>query len=338
MSVVIRKLACLLVWAVLAVRAVAGAPDAVVVYTSVDQVFSEPVLEEFQRRTGVRVDAVYDAEAVKTVGLATRLAAEKARPRADVFWSGEVLQSIHLAREGLFDAYRPPSADGIPAAFRDPADRWVGFACRARVLLVNRKLVPRDRWPHHVQELVSGPWEPGQVGLANPLFGTTSTHVAALYATLGPARAAALLRAFRARARVTDGNAMVRDLVVSGQLVAGLTDTDDALGAVQRGADVELIVPDQAEGESGALLIPNTVALVHGAPHPEPARVLIDYLASAPVEARLIAAGAAQLAVRPGVPAPVPALANVKALRVSFDAAADALPRSIADVREYLLR
>jgi len=34
--------------------------EEVVIYTSVDQVFAEPVLKRFERRTGIRVRAVYD--------------------------------------------------------------------------------------------------------------------------------------------------------------------------------------------------------------------------------------------------------------------------------------
>ena len=44
--------------------------DFVVVYTSQDQVYAEPILNEFASQTGIKVRAVYDSEAVKTVGLA----------------------------------------------------------------------------------------------------------------------------------------------------------------------------------------------------------------------------------------------------------------------------
>ena len=38
----------------------------VVVYTSVDQVFSEPLLRRFEEQTGLRVRAVYDTEETKS--------------------------------------------------------------------------------------------------------------------------------------------------------------------------------------------------------------------------------------------------------------------------------
>jgi iron(III) transport system substrate-binding protein len=62
-----------------------NAARTVTVYVSTDRVFSEPVLREYERRSGVTVNAVYDTEETKSTGLANRLLAEKARPQADVF-------------------------------------------------------------------------------------------------------------------------------------------------------------------------------------------------------------------------------------------------------------
>jgi len=59
-------------------------PRTVTVYVSTDRVFSEPVLRQYERRSGVRVNPVYDTEETKSTGLANRLLAEKDRPPADV--------------------------------------------------------------------------------------------------------------------------------------------------------------------------------------------------------------------------------------------------------------
>ena len=73
----------------------------VVVYTSLDKVFSEPVLEEFEKQTGIKVKAVYDSEATKTTGLVNRLIAEKNAPKADVFWNSETGRTA-LVSAGIF--------------------------------------------------------------------------------------------------------------------------------------------------------------------------------------------------------------------------------------------
>ncbi len=51
--------------------------QAVVVYVSEDQVFSEPILRDFEKETGIQVKAVYDTEEAKSTGAMNRLIAEK---------------------------------------------------------------------------------------------------------------------------------------------------------------------------------------------------------------------------------------------------------------------
>src|SRR5256885_17027781 len=75
----------------------------VIIYTSQDQEFAEPILNEFTKQTGAKVRAVYDSEAVKTVGLAQRLLAEANHPQCDVWWSNEALRTRQLARRGVFE-------------------------------------------------------------------------------------------------------------------------------------------------------------------------------------------------------------------------------------------
>jgi len=47
----------------------------VVVYTSVDQIFSEPLFQEYEKKTGVQVVAVFDTEETKSTGIVNRLIA-----------------------------------------------------------------------------------------------------------------------------------------------------------------------------------------------------------------------------------------------------------------------
>src|SRR4051812_17256058 len=55
----------------------------VVLYTSVDQPIAQPIIAEFEKRTGITVELQTDTEATKSAGLAARLQAEQANPQAD---------------------------------------------------------------------------------------------------------------------------------------------------------------------------------------------------------------------------------------------------------------
>jgi iron(III) transport system substrate-binding protein len=304
----------------------------VVLFASHDRLFSEPIVKEFEKATGIRVKLVTDAEAAKTVGLVNRLLSRKEHPEADVFWNNEIAHTLILREAGLLEAYVAPSAQDIPNAYKDAAGWWTGFGARARVLLVNTDLLPRDQWPSKVEDLAD-PRLRGKVAIARPLFGTTLTHAAALYEKLGPEKAQAFFRALKANeVKVAAGNALARDLVVNGEVACCLTDTDDANGALLKGAPVVMLYPDQ-EGV-GALVIPNTVALIKGGPNPEAARKLVDFLVSREVETALARGPAAQLPVRPGVPTHGASFdpATFKAMEVDWEK----LPRHFPALKQFV--
>jgi iron(III) transport system substrate-binding protein len=125
----------------------------VVIYVAVDRKDSEPILADFQQRTGIRVRAVYDAEATKTTGLVSRLVAEANRPRCDLFWNNEFMQTIQLAERGLLEPYQSDQTAAISERYRDEAGRWYAQAARARVLVYNTRLVLPDELPRGLREL-----------------------------------------------------------------------------------------------------------------------------------------------------------------------------------------
>lgn len=300
----------------------------VVVYTSHDRHLSEPILKLFEEKTGIRVEAVYDTEAVKTVGLVNRLLAERARPRADVFWNNEILRTIQLQNAGLLEPYESPSAEKIPDELKDPDHYWAGFGARARVILVNRNLLPdEEKWPSGWGDLANPDWK-GQGAFARPLFGTTNTHAAIQYALTGEESFRDFWHKAREISILEVGNAQTRDAVVAGEAAWCFTDTDDAYGAIADGVThVEMLYADALPDRPGVLLIPNTVMLMRNSPNGENGRKLIDFLLSEDVEARLAASRAAQIPVRPHVKGPqgIPSLEGVKILEVDWASAYSAI-------------
>lgn len=310
----------------------------VVIYTSLDRPHSQPILELFENQTGIKVRAVYDTEASKTVGLVNRLISEKSNPQADVFWNSEVLRTLVMKQKGLLMPYISPAARDIPEAFKDGDGYWTGFAARARVILINTDLV-KSR-PTSIRDFTKIEWR-GRIAIANPLFGTTSTAVAASWAEHGPEFTKSLLIDLKNNeVKVTSGNATARDMVAIGETAACVTDTDDAFGAIFNHRPVQMIIPDQKADETGTLLIPNTVALIKNSPNPENAKKLIDFLVSSEVEELLAYSPSAQIPVRSAVPRPdyLQRFSDLKIIPVSFDEALSALPDSSKFVKEQFLQ
>ncbi len=293
--------------------------EEVVVYTSVDQIFSEPILMAFQEKSGIRVKALYDVEAAKTVGLVNRLLAEKGRPKADVFWNSEVSRTIYLAKTGILAPYKSIHWEQFPKAFKDKDYLWTGFGARARVLIYNTKLLKEEDIPKSIFELTGPKWR-GRITMAYPLFGTTATHIAALYSSLGREKSESFLKGLvDNKVVVVDGNSVTRDLVVEGTVPIGFTDTDDANVAITKGRAVNIIYPDQ-DG-LGTLIIPNTVALVKNGPHPQNGMKLVDYLLSEEVESTLAYSTSAQMPLRENVkrPSSIPDISLIKAMQIDYD-------------------
>ena len=299
-----RRSCRLMLIAMLLAGAAACAPDSkkeVVVYTSVDQVYSAPVFRAFESASGIRVRAVFDTEETKSTGVLNRLIAESGNPQADVFWSGDPMRPFQLIRRDLVEPYQSPQANSLPQYVRDSQGQWTGFAARARVILINTDGVAREDFPASIRDLIEPRWR-GQATMANPLFGTTTMHVAALFTAWGDERAQEFLEAVRKNdVRIASSNGEVKRLVSSGEVAWGLTDTDDANDALTSGAPVAIVFPDQ--DELGTLVMPTAAVLMRGGPNPEQGRALIDYLLSPTTEQRM-AETAAHLPLHPGVTPP----------------------------------
>ncbi len=299
----------------------------VVVYTSEDQVFSEPILRAFEAKTGITVKAVYDTEETKSTGVVNRLIAERGNPQADVFWSNDPVRPILLQKQGILASYPSPSRDRIPKRYREDEGYWTGFSARARVIVYNRNLVNPADAPRSVLDLVSPKWK-GKAAFANPLFGTATIHGAALFAIWGEERAKMFFDQMKQNGvRIATSNGEVRDLVAGGEVAWGFADTDDAHVALTQKKPVGVIYPDQ-DGV-GTLIMPNMVALIKGSPHPDNAKKLIDYLLSAEVEEKLAFSPAAQMPLGLGAKAPEGAatIASVKDMGVDYVQVADTVQK-----------
>ena len=295
----------------------------VVVYTALDEDFSRPVFEEFTRQTGIEVLGKFDTESTKTVGLTQAIFAEAQRPRCDLFWNNEIVNTLRLERAGLLAGYPTAVAATFPKQYRSASGMWHGFAARARVLLVNIDLVTEEDRPGSILDLADPRWQ-GMVGIAKPLAGTTASHAACLFATWGEQRAKNFFRDVKTNARVMAGNKQVAQAVAQGDLAFGLTDTDDAIIELEALWPVAIIYPDQGPEQLGTLFIPNTLAIVREGPHPREAKQLVDFLLSPQVEEMLAVGPSAQIPLSSLVPTMprVESPLSVRAMEVDFEAAA----------------
>ncbi|MEY2411118.1 MAG: iron(III) transport system substrate-binding protein [Verrucomicrobiota bacterium] len=255
----------------------------VILYASQDQVFAEPILRNFARESGIRVRTVFDSEAAKTVAIANRLLAERAHPQCDVFWGNEELRTRQLAAAGLFR----------------PTNGWAAFGYRSRRIAMASGASSNSPPLRSLVDLTNAVWR-GRVAMAYPLFGTTATHLIALRQYWGESNWLSWCRALAANTPwIVDGNSAAARFAARGQAAIALTDSDDIAAEIREGAQLEML-PMTAE----TLLIPNTVAVLRGCPHPAAAQSLYVYLQRPDVVAELVAVHAMEGASRADVPIP----------------------------------
>jgi iron(III) transport system substrate-binding protein len=306
-------------------------PNEVVVYTSVDQIFSEPVLKEFEKETGITVKAVFDTEETKSTGVLNRLIAEKGNPQCDVFWSGDPVRTIVLKNKGITIPYQSPAAFDIAPVFKDPENYWTGFSARARVLIYNKEFLEQQDIPQSIFDLTNEKYK-GRVAIANPLFGTTTFHIAALFSVLGDEKARQFMSELKKNeVIIATSNGDVKKRVMMGEAACGLTDTDDAFEAMKEAGNVGIVFLDQKS--IGSLIMPNTVCLINNSPHSKNGKILIDYLLSKKTEARL-AKSCAQMPLHKGVETPenIPSLDNIRPMKIDYDKTS----QKLEDIQNYL--
>ena len=249
-----------------------GRGPRVVVYCAQDQVHAEPLFAQFTRQTGIRVDAVFDSEAVKTVGLVNRILAEREHPQADLFWGNEEFQTRRLAAAGCLRG----------------TNGWVAFGQRSR------RLVASGRRPEWAQVGLAGLTNValrGRVSIAAPWFGSTATHFTALRAEWGEDAWRAWCRALAAnRVFLEEGNSRVVERVARGEAWVGLTDSDDIHAAQAAGQGVVAGPP--------LWQLRNTVAFLRGSTRPTAADRLAAFLQSAEAVQVLQQAGALEAPTR----------------------------------------
>jgi len=212
---------------------------------------------------------------------------------------------------------------------------------RGRVIAFNANANETIALPTTWEELAK-PEFARTTAFPNPLFGTTRGHLAAMFALWGPERGRSFLTRIRENGvLIVDGNSAAVRSLLSGRCKIAATDTDDVWVAQARQsfdagvASIDLRYLDMGDG--GTLLIPCSVAIVKGAPHPQAARRLVDYLVSAEVERLLAQSRSRNVPVRERLRAEL-GMAWPPETKVDFNAVADAMDEAVAAAREILLR
>jgi iron(III) transport system substrate-binding protein len=132
LNISLSRLAAGLVAMACALPVAANAQGEVNVYTYREPGLINPLFESFTKDTGIKVNVIFASQ-----GLEQRIAAEGQASPADMLLTVDIGRMMEAVDRGIAQPITSKAlTEAIPAAYRDPENRWFGISARARVLYV----------------------------------------------------------------------------------------------------------------------------------------------------------------------------------------------------------
>jgi iron(III) transport system substrate-binding protein len=184
------------------------------IYTAREPALIRPVLDQFSRETGIKVNLVFAQN-----GLEERVRAEGQTSPADVLLNVDVSKMVEAVAMGITQPFVTPDiASAVPAAYRDPNGHWLATTLRARVFYVSKDRVKDTSLTY--ESLADDRWK-GKVCIRDGQNAYNTSLFAAGVAKWGEAKTEAWLAGVKANlARKPSGG----DRDVAKDIASGLCD------------------------------------------------------------------------------------------------------------------
>jgi iron(III) transport system substrate-binding protein len=246
------------------------------VYSGREQELVEPLLEQFEKRTGIDLRVRYGESAE----LAATIGEEGSNTPADVFFAQDAGTLGAVAQDGRLADLPAALLERVDERFRDPEGRWVGTSGRARVIAYNTKALAEEEVPDSVFDLTERRWK-GKIGLP-PTNASFQAFVTAMRLTSGEERARKWLEDVKANdPRFYEKNSAVVEAVASGEIEVGLVNHYYLYLLKEEEPDAPVANHFLPGEDPGALVNAAGVGIVEGTDQPQAARRFVSFLLSA---------------------------------------------------------
>jgi iron(III) transport system substrate-binding protein len=303
--------------------------DALTIYSGRTQNLVGPLLERFNRETGIAIDVKYGDSAE----LALLLDEEGDRTPADVFLSQSPGATGFLAGKGRLGQLDAGLLDRVDPRFHHRDSHWVGISGRQRVLVYNAKLVAEADLPDSVLDLTDDRFA-GKVAVA-PSNGSFQDFVTAMRQLEGEAATAGWLKAMAAnKPRTYANNNAIVEAVSRGEVQMGLVNHYYNYRFQQENPGTPSRNHSFADGDVGALVIPSTASLLAGTDKADEASRFVEFLLS-PEAQRYFSDQTFEYPLVKGIPAApgLPALASLHSPEYDVDALGGGLQQTVELIR-----
>ncbi len=211
--------------------------------------------------------------------LQTRIIAEKASPKADIFVGGD--RSFHqvLSTQGLLEKYVSPNAAAVPDAFKDPNGFWTGWYVGIFAFVHNTDRFAKEmgslKPPATWDDLLDPAWK-GKIIMPSPI--TTGGGYILLATQVfrfnkDEAKAMDFMKKLHANvAQYIDSSPNAIQMVAKGQFVGAPNWAHDILTSKNQGNPVALDIISDTGNEVGS------VSIIKGGPNTAGAKAFVDWM------------------------------------------------------------
>jgi iron(III) transport system substrate-binding protein len=221
--------------------------------------------------------------------------------QADLFDGSTTM--FPLIEAGLVANYLPPSASTLPAEFKDKDGHWAALNVLFLTAAYNTELVKKDDAPKTLADLLNPKWKGKIAWTSEPNVNGPPGFIGNVLRAMGQDKGMEFLRALAAQkiVNVPAAQRVVLDQVIAGEypLCLMIFNHHSAISAAQ-GAPVQWIKMEPLVATM------NYISMVKAAPHPNAAKLLMEFMLSD--EGQQVLAGTGYLPSQPHIPAKRPEL------------------------------
>ncbi|MBI2988144.1 MAG: extracellular solute-binding protein [Deltaproteobacteria bacterium] len=277
-------------------------------YTTVNLEQSQYFLKQFEKKHPFIKTELFRAVSNKILN---KVIADKNAGKvfADVVSMGG-FQSYFLKKKGLTVAYRSPEAEVVPAQFKDPEGYWVALYQNTSVIGYNTRLLNEKIVPREYSQLLEPQWK-GKLGMDD----SDEEWFANQCKIMGDDKCVNFLeRLVGQNPKIIRGQNLLIQLMSAGEFpVAVIAYAGELENMKQRGAPVDWV------GPSPVLSKIYPMAMIANAPHPNVAKLFIDFAFSK--EGQTILRNFRRIPTRPDIEPDPPKLTkglNIRAADLSL--------------------
>ena len=269
-----------------------------------------PASEAFEKLYGVKVKHMR----ANASDIALRIINEgrAGRVQADVFDS--TTGTAALKKAGMVEKFLPPNIGHFPKELVDPEGYWVAVNSFILAPAVNTSMVPREQWPKTLEDFLDPRWQ-GKIAWSTSLSsGGGPGFIATVLKEFGEAKGMDYLRRL-AQQKPININAAARrvtDQMIAGEFPLALQIfNNQPVTSARQGAPVAWL---PVQPVTASL---NGISVTKGAPHPNAARLFVEFMVSA--EGQKIVAANDYIPADPNTPATEPSMKpDGKILRAQY--------------------